>query len=62
MPVFGDSSSTFFQGFGANNLLISRQMVCSPNNIGVKDAEDDPFPCVLREGAGRGRRGEEVQK
>ncbi|CAI5506835.1 unnamed protein product, partial [Closterium sp. Naga37s-1] len=45
----GEVADPLFLGFGGNRLAVSRQMVCTPMNVGTGDMSDDPVPCVLRE-------------
>ncbi|CAI5987918.1 unnamed protein product, partial [Closterium sp. NIES-65] len=44
----GPVSSEPFLGFGAGRLGLSRLATCAWDNIGPRDAMDEPAPCVLR--------------
>ncbi|CAI7792460.1 unnamed protein product [Closterium sp. NIES-53] len=44
----GEAGDPLFLGFGGDRLAVSRQMVCTPMNVGAGDMSDDPVPCVLR--------------
>ncbi|CAI5517575.1 unnamed protein product [Closterium sp. Naga37s-1] len=44
----GEAGDPLFVGFGGDRLAVSRQMVCTPMNVGAGDTSDDPVPCVLR--------------
>ncbi|CAI5516020.1 unnamed protein product, partial [Closterium sp. Naga37s-1] len=44
----GEAGDPLFLGFGGDRLAVSRQMVCTPMNLGAGDMSDDPVPCVLR--------------
>ncbi|CAI5516018.1 unnamed protein product [Closterium sp. Naga37s-1] len=48
MAGMGEVADPLFVGFGGNRLAVSRQMVCTPMNVGAGDMSDDPVPCVLR--------------
>ncbi|CAI5990860.1 unnamed protein product [Closterium sp. NIES-64] len=45
----GEAGDPLFLGFGGNRLAVSRQMACTPMNVGAGDMRDDPVPCVLSE-------------
>ncbi|CAI7840832.1 unnamed protein product, partial [Closterium sp. NIES-54] len=44
----GPVSAEPFLGFGAGRLGLSRLATCAWDNIGPRDATDEPAPCVLR--------------
>ncbi|CAI5476233.1 unnamed protein product [Closterium sp. Yama58-4] len=44
----GEMSDPFFEGFGGHRMAVSRQLPCTPMNVGETDATHDPLPCVLR--------------
>ncbi|CAI5990886.1 unnamed protein product [Closterium sp. NIES-64] len=45
----GEAGDPLFVGFGGNRLAVSRQIACTPMNVGAGVMRDDPVPCVLRE-------------
>ncbi|CAI6004771.1 unnamed protein product [Closterium sp. NIES-65] len=44
----GEAGDPLFVGFGGNRLAVSRQIACTPMNVGAGVMRDDPVPCVLR--------------
>ncbi|CAI5509659.1 unnamed protein product [Closterium sp. Naga37s-1] len=45
----GEAADPLFLGFGGHRLAVSRQLACTPMNVGAGDISDDPLPCVLSE-------------
>ncbi|CAI5512456.1 unnamed protein product [Closterium sp. Naga37s-1] len=43
----GEADDPLFLGFGGHRLAVSRQLACTPMNVGSGDVADDPLPCVL---------------
>ncbi|CAI5986316.1 unnamed protein product [Closterium sp. NIES-65] len=49
----GEVQDPLFLGFGGHRLAVSRQLACTPMNVGAGDVADYPLPCVLmRSGVG----------
>ncbi|CAI5517574.1 unnamed protein product, partial [Closterium sp. Naga37s-1] len=44
----GEVDDPLFLGFGGHRLAVSRKLACSPMNVGIGDAFDEPLPCVLK--------------
>ncbi|CAI5983995.1 unnamed protein product, partial [Closterium sp. NIES-65] len=50
----GEVDDPLFLGFGGHRLAVSRQLACTPLNVGNGDAFDEPLPCVLKIDDGSG--------